>query len=116
MGKNGSPESKGQVKGRLACFATDRFSGTGLGTWGFLSHSSPGFRESLRLSQSRFTHHTHKHGCMVQELRHEDNARLPPVAHTCEVPCLATEPKLLPKGLWENFGLKTGTVVSPGNV
>lgn len=33
-----------------------------------------------------------------------------------EVPHLAAEPKSLPKGLWENFGLKTGTVVSPGNV
>lgn len=33
-----------------------------------------------------------------------------------EVPHLAGEPKSLPRGLWENFGLKTGTVVSPGNV
>lgn len=33
-----------------------------------------------------------------------------------EVPRLAAEPKLLPKGLWKNFGLKTGTVVSSGNV
>lgn len=33
-----------------------------------------------------------------------------------EVPGLAAEPKSLPKGLWKKFDLKTGTVVSPGNV
>lgn len=33
-----------------------------------------------------------------------------------EVPRLAAEPKLLPKGLMEKIWSQTGTVVSPGNV